>query len=459
MSHILNYLIHALDAVGKNFDSVILRYIVLYWTLLVGIGVLLLVWDLLISFLRYNVLHEIYCKFKNSDNLRTVRNITEFYYIFDKISQKLSIGIIRYLFKDSNRFRDLESTAPLSIIKKIKTIVIRMVKIDILNIIIWIIIAYYINPKNFGLMYQIIIALDIKKILEFVSTFEIPKLSNDLVEIIILLGSVFGINLRKYFSKDKKDFDEKGLEEVMRQQKKIEKIILDIILKAEENIDLYSSQIDYYSTCFCEVITGTDKFYVLDGVLNEKSKNVKYTDTNIDEIVGDFATLSNEVNELIEVVKKIEEEDLSDIFNLLNKPNRYEFIKLGLYRTSTIERMKFNFFDKEALKKFFENWTNNGYLKEQFSEIRKVWFGYVSKEEIEQKLRNRLSIDYPFAQYEEMAIEKMKKKLKDFEASVKFKLADAVWHYVLAKQYYEKSISNKIKDKTLKNIAKLLINS
>lgn len=428
-----------MDSLEIGVQPSIIKYLYAYWFLFLAFGVVVLIYDLIIHFIRHDILGRLYTRIRCYGGLRFMTIVAEIYYVFDKLFKNLSLGMVRYGFTEDNDFRRYRGYGFISILDSIKSLIMKMFVIDPYNMVIWITMYTYFNHGWFYGIYNNFVATDYNVLLSSISFTKIKNLLEQISAfwwLMVTLVSGYGI----YLQVSKKIAEEK-LKKALEYQEKIEQHLSEIVYLSEKNINALGLQIEYFPDYYCQLVTDTDKYLIQGRRLVSTKSYSMYHIITIETLVSYYYSYTDEIKKITDILENIENEGLRAAFKRINKPVMYEVVRLGLYSAKSFKHIGEELLEKEYMRQFLQNWTDEHYLTEKFEGFKNVWLGHKSKSLYEKEFStgHKLSFDF-IVKFAEKDLEK---KALQFSYTTKSILSDAIQSHIIAEQYLKKIHSRK----------------
>ncbi|WP_445644655.1 hypothetical protein [Paenibacillus sp. TSA_86.1] len=414
----------------------------MYGFLLVCLTVLLVVYDMLIISLS-QLLAYLYELSRKRRSISTIRLLSEWFYLFDKLLYKISPHLFQYSWPSDNVFKKSDKYSPIVLSRTLSALFISMVAVSPTNFVIWGTIAMYYFPTAPIASYNWLRQLSFDKVYLALTKFEYEKV-NDFVSFSLFVLSLL-ILLRLSSSSFKwramMKVNEEKYEKVIRYQETIENELWKIRTGSYTNISELNLKISSLPNIYCQLVTKTDNYLFEDNKLKRKTKESwrHFQYKNIQDIYKGLESFQVPLQKINEVLKDISDLKVGYIYLRINKCVRYETIKLGLYRETHLD---WELIEGDKFRKAIENRLEKiSYLSDRFMKFKKINNGMLSKNEFVEEY-NKYGGSVAYEDIVKYTESKLEEELINFKRFLHRALEEAIFSHTVLEQYLTLSHKN-----------------
>ena len=424
-------LLDVLAYLSNDFNNIVSKYLILYWSLYFGFAIVLTIYDIIIFFSRDKLSSLFKYLLNSSNSIQTMNFWSQSHYLFDKFLTNRSLGIVSYGgFIDNNNFRRHANSGPIAFINFFKSLIMIMFTISIKNLIIWSIIYLFFHSELLN-HYNPSVAIHWDFFLNKLKSIDFKTVYENLNIIYVL---VIGTTGYKFYMKSSQKIEQDAYDKVIPLIDELRIVLGEIIHVSSDNIDRFYEHLKFLPSEYCELITKSNKYNLYNGKLNSSERHYLTTTTMIEEISERYTSFQDNFKKFIETLNKIHDENLWPVFRKTNKNVMYEIVRLSLYSPKLATYLEGNLLNKESIILFLNGWTDEKFLKQKFEKIHAVESGYLNKED----LLNRYNYKITFEEIVRYAEQDLEKKAIEFQSMAKYRLIEAIGYYVLVEQLLSK---------------------
>ncbi|MEK4063512.1 MULTISPECIES: hypothetical protein [unclassified Paenibacillus] len=445
LSFFLSGMINIDNAIPLYFIKVPVLYafLVFFWILL------LVLYEGLLRGIS-SLVDFIYLNSRKNKSVSIIRILSEWYYLFDKLIYFLSPHLFSYDYSDDNILKKSNILSPIVLYRTVFSYIYSMFVVNKKNLLIWAIILIYFNPPLLQHIVELFNTIKWSDILHSVRTIEFKKI-NDFLSFMSLLLSIIVIlllTISTFRWRAKKKIREEKFEKVIKYQEQIEELLCIILFKSRNNIDRFNKMIKHWPDMYGQIITGTEKYHLVEGTL--KFQNSSYIPiTTVDEIIRNLESFRNNIEQINEILKNISDSRLKSVFVQVNKSIQYESLELGLYSRTYLNM---DLIERDTFKDQLDHRLKNlRMLCDKFSKFREVKSGWLSAEDYELEY-NKFGSSFSLKEIVKYAEEELLEAMLDFDQFLHRKLEDAIFSTIILEEYIHTSQRN-----TRSNLFELLL--
>ncbi|OMD41532.1 hypothetical protein BSK56_27025, partial [Paenibacillus borealis] len=331
----------------------------------------------------------IYLNSRKNKSVSIIRILSEWYYLFDKLIYFLSPHLFSYDYSDDNILKKSNILSPIVLYRTVFSYIYSMFVVNKKNLLIWAIILIYFNPPLLQHIVELFNTIKWSDILHSVRTIEFKKIN-----------------------------------------------------------DFLSFMIKHWPDMYGQIITGTEKYHLVEGTL--KFQNSSYIPiTTVDEIIRNLESFRNNIEQINEILKNISDSRLKSVFVQVNKSIQYESLELGLYSRTYLNM---DLIERDTFKDQLDHRLKNlRMLCDKFSKFREVKSGWLSAEDYELEY-NKFGSSFSLKEIVKYAEEELLEAMLDFDQFLHRKLEDAIFSTIILEEYIHTSQRN-----TRSNLFELLL--